>query len=427
MVIVIIIVIILLLFIIFSNSHIEPYDSLKNNYTISKCADTCKVTNNCKGFGYNKQTNNCFLSNIPLFDITNLQSKYSNKYNKNDTICNKITPVENIDNTLTQSLLMNNSAYNCINKKEASLYLSKDDLFKKIKNLDNLYREEIVSPYEVKEYDWEKEAYMNDLYYNKEKIFKGLLSVDPIKILKFKNSVTKKEKDYKKILNEINDINKEYIKYDNFNIGDYLHPYHCINDINLKSCMMKCKENERCIGFEHNPRLTRLNKNIYDKKYKFSLASDTTVPNIKHEPSIEILNDLCCMKQNVGPFVERTNKFKQYKTGNFYLKSKYDLAYDTDYNNYIKFYRKEYDDKEYDDKDDTEYLENYKEKKLENIYILEDLEKIKSGNIPTKFNPSDIFKKKTNTITNLTELEEQDESVDLQESDNLQDSQNSQE
>lgn len=360
--IIIFIIIFIIIIILNKNNKIEGYDSIKTQNTLVSCANICKTTNNCFGFGYNKPDGTCYLSQKPLFDLSNLDSKYVDEYNKSHIICNKIDPVMDYMNDITKAKLINNAAYNCHNtttkdmgfpddqrneKKNnpATLYLSKDDRFKKIKDLDYLYRYELPEVYKVRDYDWDKEKYLDDMFINKQNLLHDMLSTDPGHVFQIKSNILNRPEDYTKILDE---IPEEYMEYAEFNIGDYVKPYHCINDINLKRCMLKCNEDDKCIGFEHNPELTRFNNSTGEN---------------------ETSTNLCCMKKNIGPFVNRSGEYNQYKDGRFYLKSKYyplpkdgknqDPSeagdHDESSNNNIE-YEEEYD-AEYEEEYDAEYEE----------------------------------------------------------------------
>jgi hypothetical protein len=142
------------------------------------------------------------------------------------------------------------------------------------------------------------------------------------KILKFKSSLVDKKDEYKELVSA---ARSSFAKYHKFNIGDYLHPYHCIHNLGLNGCSLKCKNDKNCVGFEYNKTLQRFNKSVNEK---------------------EKLKDLCCLKKNIGPFISRTGK---YNNGSFYLKSRYHPLKGTT--------EKDYDDSEVDfdisDKDEN--------------------------------------------------------------------------
>lgn len=315
-------IIVILILVISTIRRIEPYDSVKQSYTMTSCANTCKIVEGCKGFAYNNKDGTCYLSKNPLVDIDNIDAKYIDEYNTDHLICNKISPIDNAENAITKALAINNATYNCIEEigKPASLFLSKKDNFKPIKNEDSLYRYEVPESYTVEKYDWDKEMYFDEAYISKQDMIQKMLDTNTNNILKFKSDLIQKQDKYDDL---INNIDKDYKKFDDFNVGDYLHPYHCIKDIDLPACMLKCNENNECIGFEFNPEFITNNKSIDIVDQKFSNATDKQWPNPKSIPNLETSTNLCCMKKNIGPFIKRKNDYDKYKDGVFYIKSKY--------------------------------------------------------------------------------------------------------
>ncbi len=281
--------------------RVENYDSIKEQTTLVDCAKICRTTNNCIGFGHNKEDGTCYMSNRPLFGVKDPDAKYSDEFDESHLICNKIDPVTSIENILTKSQLINNAAYRCLTVKgqPASLFLSRDDRFKKIKDLDYLYRFEMAEPYVVREYDWDREGYPDEIYINKSKLISDMLSTDPGHVLETKTKIVRRPEHFDRVIDK---IEEDYVEYEEFNVGDYLKPYHCINDLTKKRCMMKCNDDEECVGFEFNPEIKRFSNSTGEE---------------------ETSKDLCCMKKNIGPFVLRENEYSFYKDGRFYLKSKY--------------------------------------------------------------------------------------------------------
>ena len=298
---IIILIIIVVIFISINNKNTESFDSMIEKQTLAQCAHKCKVTENCSGIAYNATDGTCYMSNKPLINISDLNSKYINEYTEDQLICNKHTPNDNKENSLSYGDLMYNSTYLCKTDldKPSEIYFSKDNQFKNVKDFDTLYKTQFVTPYQIRKYDWEKEKYSDEMYIDKEIFLRNLLVTDYDHILDYKSKLINNSKEYDDITNNIND---EFVEYDKFNIGDYLYPYQCINDTNVKKCMMLCKENNDCVAFEHNTELKRFNKSVNEQ---------------------DELTDLCCMKKNIGPFVNRDKEYDKYKNGKFYLKSKY--------------------------------------------------------------------------------------------------------
>ena len=307
----------------------EGYDSVIAEITLAECADKCKITEGCHGIAYNKADNTCYLSEQGLYDLEYNTSRYSNEYDPSHLICNKIDTLQSIENPITRDVLINNASYNCQTfdqrsdepNKPTNLYLSQSDTeFKKLDNLDALYRLDTTPKYNIRRFDWDSEAYHDSKYVDKQLVYKSLLDTDHNKVLRATSILSDKKQDYEQ---EKELVHTDYEKYDDFNIGDYLIKGQCMTNTDLTSCMMKCNSRADCIGFEHNSEYTTVDKSYEVPELVFSNATDKRFPDLRYYNEIRNDKNLCCLKKNLGPFVSRTNQYDKFKNGNFFLKNIY--------------------------------------------------------------------------------------------------------
>jgi len=87
--------------------------------------------------------------------------------------------------------------------------------------------------------------------------------------------------------NYIPDKTTHFIPYDDYNGGDYLNNYKCVDNITFRGCLDYCINNEECKGVEYNPQFGSY-------------------------------NNVCCPKRNIGQFYPRK---WIHKNGKFYAKS----------------------------------------------------------------------------------------------------------
>jgi hypothetical protein len=372
---ILIFIMLLVMYLLYNKSNIEPYDAVLINTDLPSCADKCKITEGCNGIGHNSFDNTCYMSNTGLFDINENNSKYINEYNTDHVICNKLSPIQSIENSITRDEITNNATYNCLETpgEPTKMYLSRNEnTFESVKNLDALFKLNSINPYKIYQFDWDKEIYPIAQYVDRELVYKLLLDTDQNKVLKAKSIIVNNKEDH---AYERSMVNNDYTKYDDFNLGEYLtntgvsskcnikqdtmngKPQYqakdgvahvsskchtvqdmmnsinastgtklssqCMIDTDLTSCMMICNSRDDCIGFEHAEEkiITDKSHNVSDVNFSYTGERVFKEPVLYNE-TVKYKN-LCCMKQTLGPFTPRKDKYKEFENGRFYLKNIY--------------------------------------------------------------------------------------------------------
>lgn len=168
----IIIVIIVIFFIVYQKmkiSMVEGYDERLENTSFEKCAEFCKTTAGCFGFGFEKEKKICYpaketISGRPL----DPKILYKDDYQKSNATCNKLEPIKKPEVGIPFSDRRANSVYVCTEAEgyHPQWYLHYNKTFKNIgegKNIDEIYD---VDEYNVKSYTWPTNKYdVNKLDY----------------------------------------------------------------------------------------------------------------------------------------------------------------------------------------------------------------------------------------------------------------------
>jgi hypothetical protein len=312
---IIVILIVLLIFVILINitksKLIEGYDARYSNITFPSCAEFCKITNNCYGFGYDKQNQVCYPSQLPILGIP-IDSIYKAEYSYNNATCNKVKAITTPSDKPSFEERRSNSIYVCAESydKQPQYYFHNKGEFKNIgegKNIDNIFDVEI---YSVKPYNWPRNKFDYDqkdllLKYRENQSFTSNNITDLNRIIdepskqqpvKAKNPseqtydirpqniktnldelVKKINKTLipKKVINKKNN-NIIYKSNDNYNDGIFLMDYKCIKDIPLDRCLKYCSDNKDCKAVEWN--------SFYENNH-----------------------NVCCPYKQIGNFTKRDN------------------------------------------------------------------------------------------------------------------------
>ena len=307
----------MILLFIRSNKIIEGYDARYTDTTFPVCAEFCKTTANCYGFGYDKKNNVCYPSQLTISGKP-LDSIFKGQYSYGNAVCNKVTAIENSIKNASFVDRRANAVYVCSENKDEqpSYYFHNKGTFKNIgegKNIDNIFE---VEDYEVRPYHWPRNRFdynqidllmkerENQLYtpenvtdvnriiqYPKREaiivpqlnktlvpdfnLLETIEGLNPFKLLKPNKRI---------LLKDNPDV--EFIEHNEYNTGKYMNDYKCVKDISQKSCLEYCVNNPKCVGVEWNPVLN---------------------------------NDLniCCPYSTYGSLIKRDNNKK---TGKFYEK-----------------------------------------------------------------------------------------------------------
>lgn len=283
-------------------NNIEKYDALVDDTSFNNCAFICKMINNCTGFGYDDKNKKCYLANKLFDDIDNDKRKYVDFFDKNNALCYKIIPIKKYDEDTTYSELLNNAIYKCNKQDIPYLFVKNSETVNIEVNTDDTYKNSDIKPYKTFDFNWNTNRFDNMLPKHKiSEVLNNILSFDDEKVTQYKQQLIKENNQDYIVENDKNNED-EFKKYANLNKGEYLFPYHCIDNISMNGCSMKCKKNNECVGFDYNTDFNVFNKQLNE---------------------IHNYNNLCCLKKNIGPFVERVGDYEKYKNGSFYLKKKY--------------------------------------------------------------------------------------------------------
>jgi hypothetical protein len=273
--IIIIMLSIILYVLLFSRTDIvnETYDGRISNINSSKdCAETCTTTYGCEGFGYDDKEKKCYISKVTVLGYP-IDRLYSPEYKSHQYSCNKVRLIRTPEDVNPDSL-MYNRVYSCADNGVGKYNLKFFDKGKEPidigeEDVDKMKRE----PYDMNEIEWPTKR--KDIVFGEEN-----KSFDTRKTIFIENS-------------------DEYL-------GKYLYNHKCVANIDKRECVKKCREEDKCIGFEWNP------------KY------------INEEEKLEY-NNVCCPKTAIERKISRRPEFSN---GLFYEKIKIN-DYD-DLDTYIK-------------------------------------------------------------------------------------------
>ena len=356
LVIAIIIIAIIVILLLSEKKIIEGYDARYTTISFSACAEFCKKTSGCNGFGYNKANNTCYPSQLPILGQP-LDSIFKSEYSYGNATCNKIKAIDIASKTPSFEARRSNSVYVCSEShdKHPQYYFHNKGEFKNIgegRNIDNIFE---VENYEVKPYNWPRNKFdynqldllakerenqtfvpenvtdidrivnyvppkqempiilvkpkvnakptldfklenvKNNAYAFMKKVAPSFLVPTSKYEVKSEASVDGKDK-------EKSSIRNKYITYkenNNYNTGKYMLDHKCTKDIPLKSCLSYCSNNDTCAGVEWNS----------------LFAGDS--------------QSVCCPYSSVGEYIERKD---DKKLGKFYEKqTTYELSKQNDY------------------------------------------------------------------------------------------------
>jgi hypothetical protein len=304
-----------------SKSITEHYDASIENVSLEKCTLACKISRDCKGFGYDKNKNICYPSKNTI-DGKILGQLYSNKYKKNNIRCNKfsVSPMNNeIPNKRDRR---DNSLFICTKNdfSDENMFYHYDDKLVQVAKPSSFDQIDNVDYYKMKNFTWPRNKYERKV--TEEKI------ENDAKEFSRENTEDNKEKEInikkntvEETILEIEDVREEKkkvmqmqaqsqlsgIKKSNYypkniyevspliNINNNLLRYGCVDNIDLNTCLKGCSKDNKCMGVEWNPLYLKLIKDDIYKQYK----------------------NVCCLKNNMDNLGERDTSFK---SGNSYVK-----------------------------------------------------------------------------------------------------------
>lgn len=256
---------------------IEPYSDLLEDMTLENCAEFCKTTAGCYGFGFDDNNNHCYISNDVVLGKPVI-GLYNESYDKDrHTICNKMNTVINPSNTVPFNDRRSNALFMCSTGEslQPQLYYHNKNKLVRIDEGQNLDFMTDVDNYEVKFYKWS----INKFTDNDRGLLKQVQSsqYDIDRITNLHNIVT----------HQFPNINTMFKRYNESNVGEYLKSFGCLKGVSHESCNRYCTNNPSCVGYEWNP------------KYNQS-------------------ENVCCPYRTLGHFIPRKIV---HKYGKFYLKT----------------------------------------------------------------------------------------------------------
>lgn len=148
-----------------TNHQLEHYNARLNNTDLNKCAEFCKTTAGCFGFGYDKNNQICYPSKTLIDGApTDSDVLYRDQYNKNNPSCNKLEPIIDPDPMPPFDLRRKNSIFVCKETEDLQpqWYLHSDNKFTNIgegKNIDEIFN---VDEYPINAYSWPLNKYNLD-------------------------------------------------------------------------------------------------------------------------------------------------------------------------------------------------------------------------------------------------------------------------
>jgi hypothetical protein len=266
---------------------IEGYDARYTNTTFAECAEFCKTTSNCWGFGYDKSNNICYPSQT-IISGQPLDSLYKDEYTYENAFCNKVNAIEDPNSNPSFVDRRANAVYACTETygKQPSYYLHDKGTMTNIgagRNIDGIFNVEF---YEVRPYKWPRNRFdydqldllmkerENQLYTPQNITDVDRLATHPVPettIIPQFNKTLLPDFDIKTVGDNISNTIKNLFKSspqsvvtpetpttsfkenDEYNTGAYLNDYKCASGVALNSCLQYCSGSTGCIGFEWNP------------------------------------------------------------------------------------------------------------------------------------------------------------------------------
>jgi len=326
------------------SEEIEGYDERYVGLDIWKCGDFCKKTAGCYGFAYNPSLGICYPSKRTLIGKpTDPSVLFRSSYSPNNTVCNKMQPIDTPLENPPFDLRRSNSIYLCKQGAhyQPQYYLHNKKGWRDIgegKMLDEVFE---IDNYNVREYNWPINKFNNDQQdllvdylvsrfpnqYNVSNIYltsdyanrniflyenqphnryrsninntidnswryvETFDNVEPFdldlrlntnhhpksdpmqdvaldfgldQIYNFRSNLVRDSINYFNRLNTtavkipipkpiIHTKPTTFTPYDDYNDGDYLNQYKCVDNITLTNCMDYCLKNDQCVGIEYNP------------------------------------------------------------------------------------------------------------------------------------------------------------------------------
>ena len=349
--IIITVIIVTVLLINKKNQSIEGYDERLPNTNFEKCAEFCKTTAGCYGFGYDKEKDICYPSKETIAGRP-LDPKilYKEDYQKSNATCNKLQPIRNPQVGIPFSDRRANSIFVCTEEDgfQPQWYLHYNKTFRNIgegKNIDQIFD---VDEYNVKAYTWPTNKFdLNHLDYLLEQRDKEILNPDNItSVERIENPLPERVVQSEELpptpvnrvrqldfnLNQVIDKGTEILR----NVRNSLIlPAVDATVINPELVFLPERHsmiNKPQVPFDHTYTEFRTFEDMNDgdflnryqcvanisKKNCLKYCSDSPAcVGVEYNPIFGERRNVCCPKRSIGTFKPRSD---EYRNGRFYLK-----------------------------------------------------------------------------------------------------------
>jgi len=340
---------------------LEHYDARYTGMSFAKCAEFCKTTANCAGFGYDKENEICYPSQTTISGRP-LDSIFRREYSYNNAVCNKVDPIVVESKVPTFDMRRKNSVFACseTSDKQPQFYFHNKAEFTNIgegKNIDEIFD---VDEYEVRPYSWprsrfdfdqldllikerESQTFSSNNVTDLNRVIDFSPKQEQIQIIPSRPKITI-EYDLDFNLGKIRDqvvsglkasapkllipsskfevkmppsvANPRYEQTNLFNKGQYQRDYKCVRNVPLQSCLNYCSNHSDCVGVEWN-RLFDSTNNNQGCEDSLCLNSRNFDPNFGLDYPNKNIQNICCPYRTIGDLIKRTDN-QTY--GNFYKK-----------------------------------------------------------------------------------------------------------
>lgn len=165
LILIMVILLLILIYTTYNNKTIEGYDERLTNTSFQDCAEFCKTTENCYGFGYDKINKVCYPSQLIIAGRPT-DSIFRDEYLYTNATCNKFKPIINPSKNPPFDERRGNSVYICRESydKFPQYYFYNNKTFTNIgegKNIDEIFD---VESYSVNPYEYPRNKFNLDNY-----------------------------------------------------------------------------------------------------------------------------------------------------------------------------------------------------------------------------------------------------------------------
>lgn len=246
--------------------YIEGYDASIPNITPTQCGTECTNRMKCAGFGYKPKGGVCYISTTAILGEP-LNKLFSENYSKLDRRCNKINKITDNDQ-LNSTTLTDNSIYMCADGEN---------------NINSRFQ---YANYGASSLD----DYGTTIF---DAIYADIPETEKVEYLLNTDDIEQKGDYISGFITEPNEIKYKFVETNDEAMGLDVPGQQCTVNVPLNSCLLKCKNNNSCIGVDWNKYINTNDE--YDDDYE----------------------NVCCQKSKINKMIPRREQFKM---GKFYKK-----------------------------------------------------------------------------------------------------------